>query len=84
MCTPAIPDVYRGVSAEYEASVRQQDLEFLSTARAENGLEGPTRWRQADSVGAGLHELRNEVEAEHCYVVGTSSRRHLGRALPRR
>jgi nucleotide-binding universal stress UspA family protein len=75
------PYVYRGVSAEYEASVRRQDLEFLPTVRAANGLEGPTRWRQADSVGAGLHELCNEVEAD-LLVVATSSRRHFGRVLP--
>jgi nucleotide-binding universal stress UspA family protein len=75
------PYVYRGVSAEYEASVREQDLAFLAAARAENGLQASTRWRESASAGAGLHELCDEIEAD-LLVVGASARRHLGRVLP--
>ncbi|HUO71000.1 MAG TPA: universal stress protein [Solirubrobacteraceae bacterium] len=75
------PYVYRGVSAEYQASVRDQDLEFLATAQAENGLQACTRWHESSSVGQGLHELCDEIDAD-VLVVGASARRHLGRVLP--
>ena len=74
------PYAYRGVSAQYEASVREQDLEFLARTQAENGLKASTRWHESSSVGHGLHELCDEIEAD-LLVVGASARRHLGRAL---
>jgi nucleotide-binding universal stress UspA family protein len=75
------PYVHRGVSAEYQASVREQDLAFLAAAQAENGLQACTRWHESSLVGEGLHELCDEIDAD-VLVVGASARRHLGRVLP--
>ena len=50
------PIVYRGVSAQYEASQRQDDLERLRQASEQTGVRAQLRWCRASSVGRGLHE----------------------------
>lgn len=78
------PYVYRGASAAYEASERKRSRELLERVRAEAGLEaGPEadiRWQGSASVGRGLHELAEVIEAD-LLVIGSSRRGLLGRVL---
>jgi nucleotide-binding universal stress UspA family protein len=74
------PIVYRGVSAQYEASQRQDDLERLIRASEESGVRAELRWCRASSVGRGLHELCEQIGAD-LLVVGASRRGPPARAL---
>lgn len=74
------PIVYRGVSAQYEASQRQDDLERLRQASEQTGVRAQLRWCRASSVGRGLHELCGPIGAD-LLVVGASRRRAPARAL---
>jgi nucleotide-binding universal stress UspA family protein len=74
------PCVYRGVSAEYEAAKRQDDLELLLHTLEETGVQAQLRWRRASSVSLGLRELCEQLGAD-LLVVGASPRRPAGRRL---
>lgn len=71
---------YRGVSAAYELSQRQRDLELLTEARAEAGASAELRWCHASSVGRGLHELCDAAHAD-LLVVGASRQRGMARVV---
>ena len=74
------PIVYRGVSTQYEASQRQDDLEQLLRASKQFEVRAQLRWRRASSVGQGLHELCEEIGAD-LLVVGASRRHPPARVL---
>jgi nucleotide-binding universal stress UspA family protein len=72
--------VYRGASAAYDAGEREHARELLEEVRGEAGVEAHLRWRGSRSVGRGLHELCEVIEAD-LLVVGSSRRGLLGRVL---
>jgi nucleotide-binding universal stress UspA family protein len=60
------------------ADRREHARELLEQAVAETGVHGNLRWRGASSVGRGLHEIAEIIEAD-LLVVGSSRRGLLGR-----
>lgn len=74
------PFLYRGASAAVQRSERQSALEMLEKVREEIGVEAHLRWRGAPSVGQGLHESCELIDAD-LLVVGSSRRSLLGRVL---
>src|SRR6185437_5659957 len=58
---------------------REQARELLEQAGAEAAVQAHIRWRGAPSVGRGLHELAETIDAD-LLVVGSSRRGLLGRA----
>jgi nucleotide-binding universal stress UspA family protein len=72
--------VYRGASAAYEAGERERARELLEKVRGETEVQAHMRWREAPSVGRGLHELCEVIGAD-LLVVGSSRRGLLGRVL---
>lgn len=58
---------------------RDRARELLERAGAEAGVRAHIRWRGAPSVGRGLHEMAEMIEAD-LLVVGSSRRGLLGRA----
>ena len=58
---------------------REQARELLERAGAEAAIQAHIRWRGAPSVGRGLHELAETIDAD-LLVVGSSRRGLLGRA----
>ena len=59
---------------------RRPAFETLEKTCRETGVKARVRWRAASSVGQGLHELCEEVDAD-LLVVGSSRRGLLGRVL---
>ncbi|HYB30648.1 MAG TPA: universal stress protein [Solirubrobacteraceae bacterium] len=57
---------------------REHARELLEHAAAEAGVEAHVRWHGASSVGRGLHETAEAIEAD-LLVVGSSRRGTLGR-----
>jgi nucleotide-binding universal stress UspA family protein len=76
----AEPHLSSGYSRDVEALERARAAELLQRARARVGIPAAARWRGAPSVGRGLHELAEALEAD-LLVVGMSRRGLLGRAL---
>jgi nucleotide-binding universal stress UspA family protein len=76
----AEPHLSSGYSRDIEAMERARAAELLQRARALAGLPAAARWRGAASVGRGLHELAEALEAD-VLVVGMSRHGLLGRAL---
>ncbi len=74
------PFFYRGASAVVLDLERERALEMLGQACLETGVEAQVRWRAAPSVGQGLHECCQEINAD-LLVVGSSRRGLLGRVL---
>jgi len=70
--------VQRGVSAADRAQVRTHALELLETAREQAGVQAHLRLCGSSSVGRGLHELCEGIDAD-LLVVGSSQRGLLGR-----
>ncbi|HSC02317.1 MAG TPA: universal stress protein [Solirubrobacteraceae bacterium] len=58
---------------------RERDREMLERAGAEAGVQARIRWRGAPSIGRGLHEIAETIDAD-LLVVGSSRRGLLGRA----
>jgi nucleotide-binding universal stress UspA family protein len=76
----AEPRLSAGYSREVEAAERERAAKLLRIARAEAGMPAAARWRGAPSVGRGLRELADRLEAD-LLVVGTSRQGLLGRGL---
>jgi nucleotide-binding universal stress UspA family protein len=76
----AEPHLSNGYSRDVEALERARAAELLQRARARVGIPAAARWRGASSVGRGLHELAEALEAD-LLVVGKSRQGVLGRAL---
>jgi nucleotide-binding universal stress UspA family protein len=76
----AEPRLSAGYSREVEAAERERAAKLLQTARAEAGMPVAARWRGAPSVGRGLRELADRLEAD-LLVIGMSRQGLLGRAL---
>ncbi|MGZ4179830.1 MAG: universal stress protein [Solirubrobacteraceae bacterium] len=74
------PRLSAGYTSEDEAVERRRAAELLQRARAEAGRPAAARWRGAPSVGRGLHELAEQLEAD-VLVVGTSRKGEVGRLL---
>jgi nucleotide-binding universal stress UspA family protein len=69
-----------GNTVELEAEERTRDAGLLEAARCEAGVTAQAREWRAASVGRGLHELVDLLDAD-LLVVGSSRRGLLGRAL---
>jgi nucleotide-binding universal stress UspA family protein len=76
----AEPRLSAGYSREVEAAERERAAKLLQGARAEAGMPAAARWRGATSVGRGLRELVDRLEAD-LLVVGMSRQRLLARGL---
>jgi nucleotide-binding universal stress UspA family protein len=76
----AEPRLSAGYSGEDEAMERRRAAELLQRARAEAGRPAAALWRGAPSVGRGLHELVDQLEAD-VLVVGMSRKAGLRRLL---
>ena len=76
------PRLSNGYNRDVEAMERARAAKLLQWARARAGIPAAARWRGAASVGRGLHELAEELEAD-VLVVGASQQRMVGRALLR-
>jgi nucleotide-binding universal stress UspA family protein len=74
------PHVWRGSSPPYEAEELERTRKLLETERAEAGVSAHIRWRGSSSVGRGLHELAEKIDAD-LLVVGSCRRGILGRVL---
>jgi len=74
------PDAWRWSSGAYETAERERAQELLEQAREKAGLEAKLRWHGSPSVGRGLHELAEAIDAD-LLVVGSSRRGLLGRVL---
>ena len=59
---------------------RRPAFEALDQTCRETGVQARVRWRAASSVGQGLHDLCEEIDAD-LLVVGSSRRGRLGRVL---
>ena len=70
----------RGASAAHEDPQAEQAEALLERVREETGVEAHLRWRGSSSVGRGLHELCELVDAD-LVAVGSSRRGLLGRVL---
>jgi nucleotide-binding universal stress UspA family protein len=77
---PAEPRLSAGYTSEEEGVERRRAAELLQAARAEAGRPAAARWRGARSVGRGLHELAEQLEAD-VLVVGMSRKGVVGRVL---
>jgi len=71
-------NVQRSVRAPDKAQGRMDALELLETTREEAGVQAHLRLRGSSSVGRGLHELCEGMDAD-LLVVGSSRRGLLGR-----
>src|ERR1700760_3284764 len=58
---------------------RDEARELLERAAADAGVDAHLRWRGATSVGRGLHEIAEMIEA-NLLVVGSSRHGSIGRA----
>jgi nucleotide-binding universal stress UspA family protein len=72
--------IWRRSNTDHDAVEREQALEVLESARTEAGVEAQLRWCHSSSVGRGLHELCELVDAD-LLVVGSSRHELLGRVL---
>jgi len=70
------------LSRDVEALERARAADLLQRARSRAGIRAGARWRGATSVGRGLHEIAETLQAD-LLVVGMSSHDLLDRALRR-
>ena len=70
------------LSRDVEALERARAADLLQLARSRAGIRAGARWRGATSVGRGLHEIAETLQAD-LLVVGMSSHDLLDRALRR-
>lgn len=75
---PARGPVYPGVAATVEAPAREAARALLERAQGDAGVRSDLRWRAADSLGQGLHELC-EIAGADLLVVGSSRHSLRGR-----
>lgn len=69
-----------GSNAAYPVTEREHAAEVLGRASREAGIHAHLRWRGAASVGQGLHELAELIEAD-VLVVGSSRHGAVGRVF---
>ncbi|MGN6170729.1 MAG: universal stress protein [Solirubrobacteraceae bacterium] len=74
------PRAWRGTTPEYDAAQHQQGEELLAKTRDDAGVQAQRRVVGSPSVGRGLHELAEEIEAD-LIVVGSSGRGLFGRVF---
>lgn len=74
------PYRWRGSPPERDVRKPEQISELLETAGKEADVHAALRWRESPSVGRGLHELCEVIEAD-LLVVGSSRHGLLGRVL---
>ena len=74
------PRAWRGTTPEYDAQQREQAQELLARTREEAGVEAQFHVVGSPSVGRGLHELAEEIDAD-LIVVGSAGRGLFGRVL---
>ena len=74
------PHLSSGYNRDIEALERARAAELLQRARARAGIPARARWRGAESVGRGLHEIAETLEAD-LLVVGLSRHGLLDRVL---
>jgi nucleotide-binding universal stress UspA family protein len=72
--------IRRGSTTQHDLAERDQALELLENARKAAGVEAHLRVHKSSSVGRGLHELCEMIEA-NMLVVGSSRRGLVGRVL---
>jgi nucleotide-binding universal stress UspA family protein len=72
--------VWRGGSPAYQARDRDDARAVLEAARDHDDVEAELWCLESPSVGAGLHQLAEDVEAD-LLVVGSSRRGLLGRVM---
>jgi nucleotide-binding universal stress UspA family protein len=76
----AEPRLSAGYAGEEEAVERTRAAELLQRARAEADRPAAARWRGAQSVGRGLREISEGLDAD-LLVVGMSRQGPVGRVL---
>ncbi len=74
------PVAWRGTSAPYEATLRADAEKILESSRQEAGIQADIRWHGAPTVGRGLHEMAEMIEAD-LLVIGSTRHGHVGRVL---
>jgi nucleotide-binding universal stress UspA family protein len=74
------PQVWRGSRPPYDAAERESARDMLETAAREAGVHAQVRWHGSASVGRGLHDLAETLDAD-LLVVGSSRRGLVGRVL---
>jgi nucleotide-binding universal stress UspA family protein len=72
--------IRRGHPTEHDLDKRADIAELLETASKDADVRADLCWRESSSVGRGLHELCEAIEAD-LLVVGSSRRGLLGRVL---
>ncbi len=77
---PSESPPWRGVGLPYELGQRERAAHLLDKACEEAGISAAIRWRGASSVGRGLHEIAEMIEAD-LLVVGSASHGLLYRVL---
>lgn len=74
----AEPVAWRGFSAAFDQSLREDAVALLRSARDQARVEAALKLHAAPGVGRGLHELVEELGAD-LLVVGSSRRGHFAR-----
>lgn len=74
------PHVWRGSSLAYDQAERDRARELLERAGHEAEVSAHIRWHGSPSVGRGLHEMAETIEAD-LLVLGSSRRGLLDRVL---
>ena len=72
--------IWRAPSPAHDVAEHEHARELLERASEEAGVAANLRWRSSPSVGRGLHELAEGIEAD-LLVVGSSRSGLLGRVL---
>jgi nucleotide-binding universal stress UspA family protein len=76
----AVPSIWTRSSALYDAEVQKHGLEVLRKAASEADLAAELRCCGSFSIGRGLHELAESIDAD-LLVVGSSQHGAVGRVL---
>ena len=76
----AVPSIWTRSSALYDAAVQEHALDVLRNAANEANLAADPRCHGSSSIGRGLHELAELIDAD-LLVVGSSQHGALGRVL---
>lgn len=74
------PHIYRDTGDAYDIAASNHALDLLTVARDEAQTEANLQFREAASIGRGLHELA-ELQMSDLLVIGSCRRGLLGRVL---
>lgn len=77
---PGDAHIWRGTSPPYEAAEAEHCRELLEAERERAGVAAECHWRGASSVGRGLHELAEAVDAD-LLVIGSCRHSLFGRVM---